>query len=188
MNKIKTTLRVLCVFSTFLIVGCGGKSNQPNFELMPSLSMMDQKSLKAGEEEKFFENGAAMRTPPAGTLPRGYYPYTKDKYTPADVAGKGVQNPLPRSQEVLARGAKMYNTYCIVCHGSKGKGDGSVIPKFPMPPTLHSEKVRNWSDGSIYHVISAGQNLMPAYATQIDESDRWAIIHYVRALQLAVNP
>jgi mono/diheme cytochrome c family protein len=179
--------RLLLVIASVAFVGCGGKTSQPNFEYLPSLSMMDQKSNKAGEAEPFYADGAAMRVPPQGTLPRGYYPYTKEKFTPAEEAGRGMINPLPKTQEVLARGQKMYNTYCIVCHGVKGKGDGTIIPKFPMPPTLHSEKVRGWPDGAIYHVISAGQNLMPAYASQIDEADRWAIIHYVRALQLAVT-
>lgn len=172
-----------------LVTGCGGGNKQPELEYLPSLSMMDQKSLKAFEADPSAEDGAAMRMPPANTRVRGGMPpYPYEKTDPADEVGRQFKNPLPRTKEVLARGQLVYNTYCIVCHGTKAKGDGSVIPKFPMPPTLHSEKVRGWSDGAIYHVISAGQNLMPSYASQIEPADRWAIVHYVRALQLAVNP
>jgi mono/diheme cytochrome c family protein len=51
------------------------------------------------------------------------------------------------------------------------------------PPSLHSSKVKNWGDGSIYHVITQGQNVMPSYAKQITSDERWAVVHYVRALQ-----
>lgn len=170
-----------------LFSGCSD-SSQPNFELLPSLSMMDQHSVKAQKEETFFADGRGMRTPPEGTIPRGYQGYPYKKEDDATKVGTQFSNPLPKTPEVLARGKKIYDTYCIVCHGPKGKSDGYVVPKFPMPPSLHSEKVRKWPDGSIFHVISAGQNLMPSYAIQIEAMDRWAVIHYVRALQTAVNP
>jgi mono/diheme cytochrome c family protein len=102
--------------------------------------------------------------------------------------GRNLQNPLPRNRTTIARGQQMYNSYCIVCHGAKGKGDGNVVPKFPMPPSLHSDKVRGYPDGAIFHVMTAGQNLMSSYASQIDPADRWAIVHYIRALQASVNP
>ncbi|HZE19942.1 MAG TPA: cytochrome c, partial [Candidatus Angelobacter sp.] len=60
--------------------------------------------------------------------------------------------------------------------------------KFPMPPSLLSEKVSGWPDGRIYHVITRGQNLMPSYSSQILPEDRWAVIHYVRALERAAHP
>jgi mono/diheme cytochrome c family protein len=59
--------------------------------------------------------------------------------------------------------------------------------QFPNPPTLHSDKVRNWADANIYHVISNGQNVMPSYAKQISRDDRWAIVNYIRVLQRSQN-
>ena len=76
----------------------------------------------------------------------------------------------------------------MVCHGSEGLGDGSIVPKYPRPPSLQSEKILNYKDGQIFHVITVGQNLMPSYASQIDAVDRWAVINYVRVLQKAQNP
>ena len=89
---------------------------------------------------------------------------------------------------MLLRGKHLFNTYCIVCHGPMGEGDGFIIPKFPRPPSLQSDKVRGWPDGRFYHVMTAGQNLMPSYASQIAREDRWAIAHYIRVLHRAKNP
>ena len=127
-----------------------------------------------------------MRMPVAGTIPRGYQPY-EYKEDP-EGAAKNLINPLPQTKEVLLAGEKAFNTNCAVCHGAKGLGDGSIIPKFPKPPSLQSEKVRGWPDGRIYHVVTMGQNLMPSYASQIAPTTRWSIIRYLRALQLSQAP
>ena len=59
--------------------------------------------------------------------------------------------------------------------------------QFPKPPSLHNQKVLNWTDGNIFHVITNGQNVMPSYAEQVPVDDRWAIIHYIRSLQRSKN-
>ncbi len=124
--------------------------------------------------------------PVQGTIPRGFEPYAFAK--DPEAAGRELKNPLRRTHAVLARGQALFNTYCIVCHGPQGEGNGTIIPKFPQPPSLQSDKVRGWPDGRIYHVVSSGQNLMPSYASQIAPADRWSIIHYVRVLQRSKNP
>lgn len=151
---------------------------------MPDMS--NQPALKAQKYASNLPHHRAMLEPPAGTIPRDFvpYPYKEDP----EGAEKNLKNPLPATQEVLAAGQKNYNTFCYVCHGLKGYGDGPVIPSFPRPPSLQSEKVRNWSDGRIFHVITMGQNLMPSYASQVTAPKRWAIIRYVRALQRAERP
>lgn len=154
-----------------------GTSKKPPLEYMPD--MQDSPAVKAQREP--------MRLPPEGTIPRGFdpYPYAADQ---GDAAGAALINPLPRNKATLVKGQQLYNTYCAVCHGPKAKGDGPIIPKFPFAPALHTDKVRDWSDGRLFHVITKGQNLMPGYATQIFPDERWAIVHYLRALQRAVNP
>ena len=121
-----------------------------------------------------------------GTVPRGFepYPYTKDP----EAAGRELKNPLEPTKTVLVRGQAVFNTYCIVCHGPRGEGNGYIIPKFPQPPSLQSDKVRGWPDGRIYHVITIGQGLMPSYASQVSTGDRWAAILYVRVLQRSKHP
>ena len=165
-------------FMAVALVLTGCSHSEPNFIYMPD--MVYSPALK------FQKDG--MRPPVAGTVPRGYsaYPYRKEQ---GDAAGRELRNPFRATHEVLARGQQMYNTYCIVCHGPNGEGDGSIVPKFPRPPSLQSDKVRGWGDGQIYHTITlGGPSNMPSYAAQISRGDRWAIIHYVRALQRAKHP
>jgi mono/diheme cytochrome c family protein len=171
---------------TVLLVatGCGTKK-QPTMEFMPDMSYGPR--LAAQREDPLRPGQPVMRNPVPGTVPRGYTPY---RFAQADTAEAmaALTNPLPRTADVLGRGQRVYMTYCVVCHGPKGDGQGYIVPKFPMPPALFSDKVRNWPDGRIFHIITRGQNLMPSYASQILPEDRWAAIHYVRALQRAARP
>ncbi len=77
-----------------------------------------------------------------------------------------------------------------MCHGPLGIGDGPVVGagRFPAPTSLQDDLIRNYPDGSIYQVITAGKGKMPSYADKLKPEDRWRVIHYVRALQLAQNP
>ena len=177
--KLRWWVNTFCIL---FFVGCS--SNKPTWEYMPD--MADSPSFKAQEYDPQAPHHRSLRTPVEGTIPRGYEPYHyKDD---SEGAGRDLKNPLRRTEEVLLAGQKTYNTYCIVCHGAKGLGDGPIIPKFPKPPSLQSEKIRDWPDGRIYHVMTMGQNLMPSYASQIDAQTRWAVIHYIRVLQKAQNP
>lgn len=153
------------------------RHEKPTFSYMPD--MVTSPAYKAQAE-------GSMRMPVKGTIPRDYEPYPYK--TDPEAAGRDLKNPLRSTREILVRGQTMFNTYCVVCHGPAGEGDGSIVPKFPRPPSIQSEKVRTWSDGRIYHVMTMGQNLMPSYASQVAPADRWAIVHYVRVLQRAKHP
>ncbi|MBI5020412.1 MAG: DUF3341 domain-containing protein [Ignavibacteriales bacterium] len=147
--------------------------------------MMTQEKLKAQKPSALFADGIGMRKPVEGTVARGVLPYPF-KGQP-DSAGKYLVNPLLPTKEILEIGKQKYFTFCSPCHGNFGQGDSRLRGQFPNPPTLHSDKVRNWPDGNIYHVITEGQNVMPSYGPQIASDERWAIIHYLRALQRAQN-
>lgn len=152
-------------------------------DIAPFNWMAEQKKLKAQQSSEFFNDGIGMRKPVEGTIPRGVLPYsTNDKSGGADTL---LVNPLLPTKKVLERGKAKFLTYCSPCHGNFAEGDSRLQGQFPNPPTLHSDKVREWSDGQIYHVITRGQNAMPSYATQISPEERWKIIHYIRALQRA---
>jgi mono/diheme cytochrome c family protein len=168
-----------------LLLGCSHRKENTALEYMPNMAYGP--SIKAQNEDPMHPGYSAMRTPVPGTVPRGFTPY---RFAAGDslIAQRELVNPLPRTAEVLGRGQRVFNTYCIVCHGPKGDGQGYIVPKFPMPPSLFSAKVTQWPDGRIFHVITRGQNLMPSYASQILPEDRWAVIHYVRALERAANP
>lgn len=147
--------------------------------------MMEQDKIIPQESYSLFADGFGMRTPPEGTVARGQlnYPFSGK---PEEAASKLV-NPLLPTKENLKLGEVKYNIYCSPCHGYLGEGDSRLNGQFPNPPSLHSEKVRNWSDGRIYHVIVDGQNVMPSYSSQMDRQERWAVILYIRALQRSLN-
>lgn len=134
------------------------------------------------------------RLPVEGTVPRGYQapPFADKANTLEDAKAVGAQldNPLPRTMEHFGAGRKLYNVYCIVCHGKEGNGDGPVTGpnRFPAPPSLHTEQARGYRDGTIWHVIGKGTEKMPGYADKLASEERWKVVHYVRALQRAMNP
>ena len=105
-------------------VGCGPKGNQPNVELIQD--MMVSPALKAQRNDPFFSDEIGLRLPPANTRPIGYKPYKFSN----DINGaeKDLKNPFggDKSAAVLSLGQKYYETYCMVCHGQTGKGDGNV--------------------------------------------------------------
>ena len=95
-----------------------------------------------------------------------------------------VSNPLGRDEATLARGEEIFLTYCSVCHGAQGEGNGPVVGpgKFPMGPDLRIAGTVARSDGYIYAIVKAGRGLMPSYR-RIPPADRWAVVNYVRHLQ-----
>lgn len=134
------------------------------------------------------------RDPVPGTLPRGYYPYELDYLgnDPKSIARAGElqQSPLPVTMTHMQQGQRLYGTYCSVCHGNRGHGDGSVIGpgRFPAPPSMHTDKARSYPDGSIFHIITKGTEIMPSYADKLDANERWQVIEFLRALQRAEDP
>lgn len=148
------------------------------------LSYKREKMKGADNIEAYTGPGSTMRVPPEGTVPRNYQPYlyaTSDFDTPA----KELTNPLKPTKQILERGQKQYNTFCAVCHGYQGHGDGPVSPRISNIPALagSNSNVLNWEDGRFFHIITVGRARMYPYAAQISPEDRWAIIHYIRLLQ-----
>jgi mono/diheme cytochrome c family protein len=158
-------------------LGLKAGKNQTWMEWNPIQGMHKTPAIKDQED--------GMRYPPAGSVPMERAPYS----VPKDAAAMAkMRNPIPISVETLAFGKIRYETTCIVCHGPGGKGDGSIVPKYPQPPSLLTGRVGNWSDGEIYNVITHGQGRMWSYKSQLRPEERWAIIHYIRALQRADSP
>lgn len=169
------------VFVT-VATGCSDKS-KPNVELLQD--MMVSESIKSQEYDESSPNNSGMRVPPEGTQPLGFVPY---RYATDPVGAARNPNPLEgqNSDEVLKVGLKFYTTQCALCHGEKGEGGDklSITEKMALkPPTLLSDKVRGWTDGQIYHVITAGQGVMGPYASHIPQKYRWQVVNYIRTLQ-----
>ena len=146
--------------------------------------MMEQDRVNAQSPSELFADGRGMRTPVEGTVAKGFIPYPyKGQTNPTEV----LANPFLATKENIALGKAKYFTYCSPCHGHFADGDSRLRGQFPNPPTLHSKRARDFSDGMIYHIITNGQNVMPSYASQITRDERWAIVNYVRVLQRAKN-
>ena len=153
--------------------------------IVPFSWMSDQEKAVVQETNEIFENGLSMQTPLEGTVARGFIPYPfKGK---PDDAGKLLVNSLIPNEENLSIGKEKYDIYCSPCHGYLGAGDSRLRGQFPNPPSIHSEKLRTWSDGRIYHVITEGQNVMPSYRSQLTRQERWAVVNYLRVLQRSLN-
>ena len=146
------------------------------------LDMGDQPKLKPQRKDVFGARPTGLMEPQPGTIAVGESPYGYAQ-NEADRAGAEVTNPLPASPEVIAHGKFIYENICITCHGPKGAGDGIVTALFPKPPSLMTQKVRDWPDGEIFHRPMRGQNSMPSHARQIDARDMWSVVRYIRAMQ-----
>lgn len=171
------------------IVGCRGM--EKDWAIHPNLNMDFTERFEEQEANPFFADGRAMRPIPPGTVARGFLRDSTEFYFGriGTVSGALVaQNPLPLTREVMARGQNQFNIYCAPCHSRVGDGQG-VLSQYGYPAisSLHQDYLRTVEDGHLYEVITNGIRNMPSYAHQIRPRDRWAIVHYVRALQRSQN-
>lgn len=132
-----------------------------------------------------------MRLPAPAAINQDSAPYPSAAVANPELSATLLGNPVAMNETNLKRGQDLYGIYCVACHGERGLGNGSIIDpkKFSVrPPSLTSRKLREYKDGQIYHIITNGQNNMGHYRSQIRPMERWAIVHYVRALQRAEYP
>jgi hypothetical protein len=164
-----------------LLAACNGGPNKTNIEIIDN--MMDGPAIKS-QGWDHSDDKVQMRMPPDHTISRGHPPYVYQN----DPAGAEKQpNPLAgnMSAETLTLGHKTFEIYCALCHGSEGRGDGRIAEKMAVKPrNLVAGEARTYTDGRIYHAITAGKGVMGSYASQItDANRRWAVVNYVRTLQ-----
>jgi len=148
--------------------------------------MPDMYVSLAGEpyaESNVFANGLEAQKPVEGTISRGHIPYgypdTNEGY---ESAKANLVSPLNATDFDSEKGKKLYTMYCSVCHGKKGNGQGHLVKteKFLGIPNY---KDREITEGSIYHVIMHGKNMMGSHASQLNEKERWLIVKHVQELR-----
>ena len=166
--------------------------------------MQDQPKIKAYRGSSFFGDGLSSRPPVPGTIPRGFLRSDKELYTGKKSASSSASSvaptasntnaypddvdtfPFPITQETVVRGRERFEIFCSVCHGLTGHGDGMIVRRgFRKAASFHEDRLRQAPVGHFFDAITNGWGAMPSYAAQIPVQDRWAIIAYVRALQLS---
>jgi hypothetical protein len=168
----KTLLRICTLASVFLLAGCSLKQDM-------ALQPKDRPLWPSD----FFSDGRSARPLVENTVPRGAL-VLEELAVPKD----SNAFPLSLTMELLNRGEDRYKIFCTPCHGVQGDGNGIVAMRgMKHPPSYHQDRLRQVPNGYIYDVITNGFGAMYGYSAQIPPADRWAIIAYVRALQLSRN-
>ncbi len=166
-------------------------SSQPRVHLI--LDMDNQPKLKTQQVCRVFADQRAMRPPVPGTVARGQLEADDAYYRGRNGNDWVTEFPVQITKQLVLHGEERFNIYCSVCHGYDGSGNGAVNqraianqePGWVPPTQLYSQQTRERPVGYIFNTITNGVRNMPSYGAQIPVEDRWAIVAYVRALQLS---
>lgn len=208
-NKDAERLRVVQLTRCLLISACFLV-----FSTACRQDMQDQPKMKPYRGTAFFQNGMSSRPPVPGTVARGDLRADTEFFTgkksgtqagtsvpagqqaapSAANASQGIaaypddveEFPIPITYDVVKRGKERYDIFCSACHGMTGNGDGMIVRRgFRRAATFHSDGLRQAPVGHYFDAITNGWGAMPPYAAQVPARDRWAIVAYIRALQLS---
>lgn len=150
--------------------------------------MDDQFKVKPQVGSSYYTDRKSGRDPLPNTVPieGTAYPLDKPDFEKADsVVGANPLEFFPEERQyILSRGKNRYEAFCTPCHNYDGQGNGAVVKRgFQNPPNLRDSVTKAKTDAHIFHIISAGQNIMNGYADKIKPNDRWTIVHYIREMQ-----
>ena len=161
-------MRVALLVALVLLAGCEKLAR----------NMYDQPRYNPMRESSLFADGTSARAPVPGTVPAG-----EEK----EAAAKKAQSlPYPITMALLRHGRERFDIYCAPCHSPLGDGDGMVARRgFPHPPSYHIDRLRQAPDRHFFDVMTNGYGVMRPYADRVSAEDRWAIVAYIRALQLS---
>ncbi len=167
--------------------GCQAPNEKVPSETWNFERMIQQRSYRAYEPTDLFPDGTVMRPPPEGTVPR------ERRLGPPELVdgtsgGRPVARvPLQLTMELLAKGRHHFDILCAACHGPAGDGVSPVAEVMALrkPPSLHQARIRDLPDGAIYRVIRDGYGMMPGYGSDLTIEERWAVVAYLRALELS---
>ena len=191
---------VVTVAAMLLVSACRGQTSEDP-PMLPLRNMWAQARFNPMERNNFFTDHRNMRMPVAGTVAReGYSEDDRvsqgrepDSTTYIATIPESVTSQFAGMEAFVQRGQERFGIYCTPCHGRTGDGQGMVPYRaahgggyaFPAPPTFHQDRLRHAPDGQIFATITNGVRNMPSYAAQIPINDRWAIVAYLRALQIS---
>jgi len=196
-------LYIVLILLTAVAVGVGiaGRqghlSRQPPIEVFPDMDR--QLKLRPQQPNDFFTNGLSSQLPPPGTIARSQpvqtvngavYPFEDAPVNTGLVTGTTnfvETNPLSVTGQLLQRGRERFNIYCTPCHGALGDGNGITkkLGVMPAVANLQDKRIVEMADGEIFNTITFGKGLMGAHGPLVPVADRWAVVAYLRALQLS---
>ena len=174
--------RLLATIALTLALGCDNGGSTPDWS-----RMITQPKLLPYGASTAFPDGAAMRPVPAGTIPRGRLADVRVRDGRGSDGAPVASLPIDVTRPLLERGRERFQIVCAACHGVAGDGDSAVARNMQRrrPPSLHEPRITALSPGAMYRVIVDGYGVMPSYAAMLPIADRWAVIAYVRTLELA---
>jgi len=173
MGAVLRTQSVAALLVVALVAGC-------------RQDMHDQPKYKPLKSSAFFEDGRDSRPLVADTVARGHLDDDALLYTGKTGTGFATEFPFPIASDVLARGQERFTIYCSPCHDRTGGGNGMIVRRgYRRPPSFHIDRLRAAPAGYFFDVITHGFGVMPDYSSQVPVNDRWAIVSYIRALQLS---
>ena len=150
--------------------------------------MQDQPKFIPLRGTTFFADGRSARYQLAGTVARGQEQSGTYFLTGMSDGKEGDGFPFPVTMKVLERGQERFNIYCSPCHSRAGNGEGRIVQRgYRQAANFHSERLRGAPDGHFFNVITHGYGAMPDYHAELAPADRWAVVAYIRALQLSQN-
>ena len=183
----KKTSLLFCILFLSFFANCyrGSSSEKPPVHIVPDMD--NQPKYKAQSESKFFDDQSTMRLPVPGTVAQNAFPVDIVYSTGRNDDSSYITIiPEKLTASVLKRGKERFYIFCSPCHSQTGDGQGVVVNRgYIPPPSFHTDYLINIPDGYIFNVITNGIRNMPSYAHQIPVKDRWAIVGYVRALQIS---
>jgi len=148
--------------------------------------MHDQPRFEPLEYNAFFQDGRASRPTLEGTVARGHLRIDEHLYQRTENGELVNTFPFPITEKILQRGRQRYDIFCTPCHDQSGTGHGMIVERgFRPPPSFHIERLQQSPVGHFYDVITNGLGAMYDYKERIKPEDRWAIVAYIRVLQLS---
>lgn len=188
MKVLGYTINVACTIALFLqLSSCRGwTSSEPPIDVNPNMDL--QPKYKPFRESDWFADKRDMRPLVDGVIARGHLKDDAAFYSGIDSEGlvKGFPGQTVVNREFVQRGQQRFSIYCAACHDQAGYGGGLVGKRMMVKPaSLHLERLLVVPNGYIFNVITNGMATMPALGSVVSVKDRWAIIAYVRALQIS---
>ncbi|MDC6387347.1 cytochrome c [Maribacter sp. PR1] len=181
MNSFLKLTVIVCLL--MVVVACQDK-REPNYQYMPN--MYEPVGYETYDEVDFLPSNQEAMVPPANTINRGWLPYEFENTPEGKELARLNTSPLDSMsrEENLATGAELYTIYCAICHGDKGKGQGTLVKREKiLGVPSYDDPARNITVGTAYHTQIYGLNSMGSYASQMNSTEMWQVAEYVMKLK-----